>query len=121
MRLRKEQTEAFRQRALADFEDRGLRHLRRDLGGPAAPFGDADLRRRIREGIARAGRYGLTSEQQVMCFVDVSVLLGEHFDTDAEQAWAAEVLRSTQLLPADKANVLLATACSIYREKHPGA
>lgn len=117
LKIRKEQTEVFRQHAMADFEARAIQHLRRDLSEQTAPFSDDDLRRRVHESIPRAGEYGLTTQKQIMCFVDVSFLLGERFDTDPQYAWSGELLRSTKLSPGDKANLLLATACSVYQDR----
>jgi hypothetical protein len=118
LKIRKEQEDVFRQRALADFESRAIKHLRRDLGEQTAPFDDHELRRRVHEGITRAGSYGLTTEKQVMCFVDVTFLLGESFDAASDNTWVSQVLRNSMVSAGDRANLLLATACSLYQGKH---
>jgi hypothetical protein len=34
--------------------------------------------------------------------------------------WARKLLNSDKVSPTDKANLLLATACSVYRDSHGG-
>lgn len=114
--IRKTQQDVFRRQARAAFEARAIAHLRRDLAEQTAGLGDDEVTRRVREAIARAERYGLATQRQIVCFVDASFLLGEGFDTDPGHGWAREVLHSPHLAASDKANLLLATACSLYRE-----
>jgi hypothetical protein len=52
-----------------------------------------------------------------MCFVDADVLLGRGFHGDPAYHWADTLLRSDKLEPDDKAGLLLATACSVYKDK----
>jgi hypothetical protein len=53
---------------------------------------------------------------QILCFVDATYLLGEHFDTDRRHGWSRELLTSP-LAAEEKANCLLDSAC----EKATGA
>jgi hypothetical protein len=121
LKIRKEQSEAFQKEAADDFEARAIKHIRRDLAKPASALTDDDIRRRVRECIPRAKEYGLITEKQIICFVDVSILLGDRFDTDPKMAWSGELLRSKNVSVPDKTNLLLATACSVYKELKPGA
>ena len=111
---------AFQKQAMEDFETRAVRHLRRNLPKPTAKWSDDDLRRRVRECIPRAKEYDLVSEQQVICFVDTSYLLGENFDKDSKYDWSPELLKSTELSPRDKAHRLRAAACNIYKNTEVG-
>jgi hypothetical protein len=116
LKARQQQLDVYSQNAMADFEGRAVSHLRRDLAQQTISFTDTDLLTRVRSCIPRAAKYNLTSEKHVMCFVDVSFLLGEHFDLDESQPWAAKLLRSDRVAPGDKGNLLLATACSVYKD-----
>ena len=89
-KIRQEQAAVFRREALQRFEDNAVRHLRTHLPGPTGGYTDGELRRRVRDGVPRSTVYGLASEQQVMCFVDTTFLLGERFDTDPAHDWAAK-------------------------------
>jgi len=57
------------------------------------------------------------TEKELMYFVDTSILLGANFEQNTENAWARRLLASDKLATGDKANLLLATACSIYQGK----
>lgn len=120
LKIREEQLEPFSSEAMTYFETRAVAHLRRDLVKQTGAFSDDDLRTRVRQCISRAAQYGLTTEKQVMCFVDVTYLLGPNFDSDPRQRWANELLRSSKVASADKGNLLLATACSVYKELASG-
>jgi hypothetical protein len=114
-RIRPEQVSVFERLAVADFEARAVTHLRAKLPELTAEFSDAGLVERVRACIPRAAGYGLQSQQQIMCYVDTSFLLGSpEFDTDPRHHWAGHVLRSDKLAPGEKASVLLATACNVY-------
>jgi len=115
-KIRQEQEDLFRQEAEADFNRRVLLHVRRDLTEPAAAMSDEEILRIVRECGPRAAKHGLTSERHLMCFVDASILLGRSFEEKPSQAWARELLKSSKLAATDKANLLLATACSVYKE-----
>jgi hypothetical protein len=115
-KIRQEQEDLFRQEAEADFNRRVLLHVRRDLTEPAAAMSDEEILRIVRECGPRAAKHGLTSERHLMCFVDASILLGRSFEEKPSQAWARELLKSSKLSATDKANLLLATACSVYKE-----
>jgi hypothetical protein len=117
LNIRPEQAEAFRQKSLSEFTAAAIVHLRRDLPEQTAAFSDAQLENRVQGCIPRAKAYGLVTSREVMCFVDVTYLLGENFDSDPDHEWAKTVLTSDNLPSADKGNLLLATACSVHSER----
>ncbi|MGA2137036.1 MAG: hypothetical protein ABSH50_32495 [Bryobacteraceae bacterium] len=120
-KIRQEQEDLFRQEAEADFNRRVLLHIRRDLTEPAASMSDEDILRRVRDCGPRAAKYGLITERHLICFVDASILLGPAaFEEQKTMDWARKLLNSDKVSPTDKANLLLATACSVYRDSHGG-
>ena len=110
IQIRPEQMEAFNRLCLEEFLDRGAAQLRKEFPKEMADASDANLRIRVRRGIDRAAIYGLTSQYEVICFVDAAVLLGEDFDRDPKHAWAKVLLDDPSVSPQDKADRLLAEA-----------
>lgn len=118
MKIRTEQTEVFRQIAMADFERRAVKHLRTQLAKQTASSTDDDLLARVRECIPRAGAYGLASEKEVMSFVDASYLLECDFDSGDRYPEIEQTLADALLNPADKAGRLLGLAWRIHQSQH---
>jgi len=115
-KIQKEQVAVLKGQALEGFLKQAVLHLRRDLTDLTATYSDNELRQRIKTRMERARAYGLSNKREIMCFVDVSFLLGERFDSDPAHAWVPLLLHSPKLSSGDRANLLLATACSVYRD-----
>jgi len=92
MTIRKEQKQAFVERELKDFEDRMVEHLVSVFPDSCEALGDPAVRRLIREGIARAARYGIESERGVCIYIDAMFAYGRGFDADPNLPWAARIL-----------------------------
>jgi hypothetical protein len=105
--IRNQQIDALQADMLRRFEDAAIEHLRLHLTSQAQSYTDDELRQRVRECTIRAELYGLTSEQEIMCFVDATYLLGDRFDSDPSIPWAKELLEDQDLKPPDKAETLL--------------
>jgi len=116
--LRDDHLNAFRQTAATGFEDRAVGHLRQELPTQTAPFSDGDLRQRVRSCVVRCRAYALTSERQIIRFVDTSYLIGEFFDSDPQQSWTRDVLQARDLSP-DERSALLLTAAEGITEGRP--
>lgn len=97
LKIRREQTEAFREVEIKGFEDRMLDHLWTLFPANCEVLGDASLRRLVREGITRAARYGIDTEYGVCVFVDAMFAYGRDFDTDPSLPWALEILTSRSI------------------------
>ena len=87
--------DAFRQAALQQFEDKMVEHLKECAPSHWKAIGEADGRKVIRMGIERAKEYGITSEQGVCLFIDLSFFWGNGFDQHLQ--WAAETLRDSRI------------------------
>jgi hypothetical protein len=68
------------------------------------------LRERVPACTARCGAYGLVEEEQVLQFAAVTLLLGDHFDSEPEHAWAHEVLSDSGLSAEERGALLVALA-----------
>jgi hypothetical protein len=114
LKLRPEQVQAFTDSAWNRFETGAIRHLRQIFPTAVASQSDSQIRQRVRDCVPRAGRYGLTTEYQVLCFVDATYLLGESFDSNPDDARLGALLTDGILLPHDRANALLKIACTRF-------
>jgi hypothetical protein len=106
-RIRAEQLDALEAAQIRRFEDLAIEHLRIYFHELTQPFSDDQLRLRVRECTIRSERYGLTSEQEIMYFLDTTFLLGNDFDLDPAISWAKDLLDDDELDPTDKAETLL--------------
>ena len=105
--LRDDHVRALQAVASNEFVERGVAHLRTCLPAATAGFTDDQLRQRIRGCIGRAGKYGLSSQQQVITFVDATYLAGEDFDTAPGNEKARALLLDPDVTPDGKARCLL--------------
>jgi hypothetical protein len=106
-RIRDEQIETLQADMLRRFEDAAVEHLRLHLASFTQTYTDDQLRQRAQECIPRSEQYGMSSEQEIMCFVDATFLLSDRFDSDPSTLWARELLEDEELEPSEKAEILL--------------
>jgi hypothetical protein len=74
------------------FEARLCADLSRHWPDACRALGDPGLRGRVHEGVERARAHGLTTQRDVLRFLNVMFALGPTFDTDARHPWAAAIL-----------------------------
>jgi hypothetical protein len=110
VRIRDEQIESFAQARYQDFEERAAEHLREYFPGEVGAMPPHRLRAYIRGCVGRAGAFGLKSEQAVMCFAHLPLLLGEDFETQPPWAFVPAVLRQEQYPPNDRAKLAMLLA-----------
>ena len=105
IRIREEQLRVLEASVHEQFVQRVLAHLRRVL-----PEGDDEgWLPLVREGIARARGYGLTSARTITSYIDLFVVLGDSFDRDPALPFAS-ILRDEALAPEQKIERCLAAA-----------
>ncbi len=107
----------FSEMRIESFEDRAVEHLRQCLGHEVDDQSDDQLRERVHRSMKRSELYGLTNERQIMCFVDSGVLVGEYFDLDPAQTWAAHILRHPTASPDHKAAAILHIATEVRKDQ----
>jgi hypothetical protein len=95
LKIRWEQMEVFDRAVLKDFEDQTLEHLKKGFPKHCRLLGEENLRKKVRQGFERARSYGLSSQNGLRLFVELTFLLGSGFDTDPQLPWAAEILKDT--------------------------
>jgi hypothetical protein len=92
LKIRPEQIAVFSEAEVRKFEDWTLAHVKRFFPRQYATAGEAEIRRRIRDGIKRAAAYGITSKRDVCKFIDVMIMAGPEFESDSRFPWAKEIL-----------------------------
>jgi hypothetical protein len=93
-RIRPAQMQAFSQAEVRKFERWMCAHLRKHFAPQCQALSDAHLRELIGYGIERAARHQITTERDVCKFIDLMLVFGRDFDTDAGVAWAAPILET---------------------------
>ena len=113
--IRNEQLKALGRNRRSSFIERAADHLERFF--PHLPeSGDRKLLAdRVRRGIEEAASYGLTSERDLIRWLNVGAALGEDFAGDPKYPWARRILESP-LLASDKAERLSQTAIEVIQD-----
>jgi len=117
--LRQEHLDAFQRVSRESFEDRMMPHLRERYAAECEKLGDAGVRERIQDGIDRAAKYGIKGEAEVSAYIRYMFGLGPDFDTAWKTSWAGEILRDTDLTPADKIAKIKVAAKEKKRKTKP--
>ncbi len=119
--LRDDHLRAMGQVAEDNFVTRAVAHLRSTYPETTKPMSDEDLSGRVRRGRQRAAVYGLSSEKQVMCFLDSGVILGETFDVNPAHAWTRPILTDPQKSADERAGTLLGRTIQLAHSQRRAA
>jgi hypothetical protein len=90
--FRKDQLDAFRSAADADFERVLVQRLVESFPKTRDRFGEPTLGRLVRVGLERARAVGLDQEDDILRYIGVMLLLGSDFGDDPQLRWAAAAL-----------------------------
>jgi hypothetical protein len=93
--IRAEQMGAMGQAAVKNFEDQVIEDLKKSVPKHCRLLGEENLRKKVHAGFERARSYGLSSENGLRLFVELTFLLGSGFDKDPQLPWAAEILNAS--------------------------
>ena len=109
--IRREQMEVLSAYMRQGFEDRMVRHLAQSFPAQfkklALPTsGDEPVRTLIRQGIAKAVGYDITSERDVGRFIEVMVAIDPQFDEPGVLDWARQILRERILTARAKMDLI---------------
>lgn len=119
LRILEEQMDHFGRRAAKDFEERLLAHIAEVC--PEAPTGTSldELRARVRDGMARAERYGITMEPDAARFI--LMLLALDPGADEELPWVRAIVNDRGLDGGGKVRLLETTGRRVLRGAEEGA
>jgi hypothetical protein len=110
LRIRHEQVDALAEARFEEFESRATGHLREFFPDKLSAMAADRLRAFLRRCVDRARAFGLTSEQAVVCFAHLSLLLGEGFDAEARWAFVPFLLRQEEYHQNDRAKAAMLLA-----------
>jgi hypothetical protein len=114
LKIRPEQMQAFQEAASHQFEEDIIGYLLEYWSRKCEQLGPVRLRESIRHGLRRAQAYGLTSQQDILRYINLMFLLGHDFDRDPRFFWAHSILNDPNLGATEKLDGLSARA---LREK----
>ena len=91
-KLRKEHLAAFEVQVVNLFTSRVVAHVKAVWPAECAEIGDAAVVEIVRGALQRAAALGLSTELDIVRFVDLAFILAKDFDTNPLAAWTRPIL-----------------------------
>lgn len=107
LKIRDEQIGALAQARYPEFETRAKEHLRESFPEHVAAMPPEQFREFLRRCVDRARTFGLTSEQAIICFAHLTLLLGEGFESGPRWPFVPFLLHQQQYPQNDRAKTAL--------------
>ena len=104
LRLRSGQIEALDAAVRAAFHRRAIAHLRAAFPGHETLRDTDRATATVDAAMERAADYGITSERDVVRFIDLEFALGTDFPDRDPTAWVRNVLEAPRQSPAERMN-----------------
>jgi len=104
--IRREQVDAFRERAVAEPRRKIVAEIERVLPEESARLGYRKLVAFVDRNIEKADSYGLGSERGICTYCEAALLYGEDFDTNPKTAWSRDVLPDPKIDGRRKSDLL---------------
>ena len=101
-KLRQDHLDAFEAQVVSLFASRVIAHVKAVWPAECGELGDPAVADMVRYGIQRAGALGLSSEHDVVRFVDLAFILAKDFDTHPLARWTGPILSDRKLSPVAK-------------------
>src|SRR5262245_24659202 len=95
--IRKAQMDTLDAYSRRAFRRRMLEHVMADFPGRAGELGAERLQRLLEGSIDKGVDYGMSSEEDLQGFIDLTVELGVDFEERADMQWAKEILERDSL------------------------
>jgi hypothetical protein len=106
--IRKEQVVVLAAARRGFFVEQCVKLLRGTWTDDHEDLDGVQLRRLVRERIARAADFGLTTERELYRFLNLSAFLGHDFEWRPENEWIVVLLRNRATPFASKLDIILA-------------
>lgn len=110
--IRDSQLRAFKAAADSRFVAKAIPYLQEDFPEELAEMGAEGAHSFALYGLHRSACYGITTEANVLAYLQVAVLLGRDFDVDDDLPWAAMILGDSSRADEDLKIELLLQAVS---------
>ena len=102
LKLRKEHLVAFETHVVNLFTARVVAHVKAVWPAECGELGDPGVTETVRAAIKRAAALGLTSELDVVRYVDLGFILVKDFETNPLALWTRSILADRVLAPTAK-------------------
>lgn len=110
IQIRQEQMHTLAQSRYKDFEDRMTHHLKKFFPDKMSAMSVAETQAFIRQCVDKAKTYKLTSEQSVVYFSHLTLLLGGNFETDRRYRFASAILQASAGAPDERVKIAMLLA-----------
>jgi hypothetical protein len=98
-KLRKEHLAAFEAQVVSLFASRVVAHVKAIWPAEDGELGDAAVAELVRGAIQRGAALGLSTEFDVVRFVDLAFILAKDFDTNPLASWTRPILADKAARP----------------------
>lgn len=105
-KLRKEHLAAFEAQVVSLFASRVVAHVKAVWPAECAELGDPAAAEIVRGAIQRAAALGLSSEFDIVRFVDLAFILAKDFDTNPLASWTRPILADKTAAPTARLDKL---------------
>jgi hypothetical protein len=102
LKLRKQHLDAFEAQVVSVFAARVIAHVKAVWPAECKELGDPAVAETVHKAIQRAAAIGLSSEYDVVRFVDLAFILARDFDTNPFAIWTRPILADRTLAPSAK-------------------
>jgi hypothetical protein len=99
LKLRKEHLAAFEAHVVNLFVSRVAAHVKAVWPGECEELGEATVTELVRTGIQRAAALGLSTEVDLVRYVDLTFILAKDFETNPLAAWTRPILADRMAPP----------------------
>lgn len=112
--VRPEQNDALARVHFDDFQSRLLTHLRKHHAKRLSSVSDEHIKAFIRTCCERCKQlYGLNTEQAVVCYTELPLILGDDFETNPAFSTITALLARRSFNPSTRAKMALAFALQV--------
>ena len=101
-KLRQEHLAAFETEVVKLFASRVIEHVKTVWPAECEELGEKTIAETVSSAIKRAGALGLSSELDIVRFVDLAFILAADFDTNPLAGWSRIILADRTLTPVAK-------------------
>jgi hypothetical protein len=108
--IRQEQNDAFAEAHYRGFESRAIKHLMKFFPAHLSRLSEDEKRALVAQIVSRARKYGLESEQAVMCYAHLPLLLGNDFESNRRYQFAPRILTTQCGHPIERAKLAMLLA-----------
>lgn len=105
-KLRKEHLAAFEAQVVTLFTGRVIVHMKAVWPAECGELGDPAVAEIVRGAIQRGAALGLSTELDIVRFVDLAFILAKDFDTNPLAAWTRPILADKSTQPSARLDKL---------------